>query len=89
MGIKGFITGSHPEGCGWGPKMTSGLWMSQDCMQNFKYNCALWKMIFAFIKVSKELLKQIKYLRILKQRTIDVRGEDKSLDIDNSNESKR
>ena len=47
-------------------------------------------MIFAFIKVSKELLKQkIKYLRIFKQRTIEVRGEDKSLDIDNSNESKR
>ena len=34
-------------------------------------------MIFAFIKVSKELLKQknkIKYLRILKQKTIDVGG---------------
>lgn len=48
-------------------------------------------MIFAFIKVSKELLKQkkIKYLRIFKQRTIEVRGEDKSLDIDNNNESKR
>lgn len=71
--------------------MTSGLWMSQDCMQNFKCNCAFWKMIFAFIKVLKELLKQkkIKYLRIFKQRTIEVRGEDKSLDIDNNNESKR
>ena len=90
MGIKGFIRGSCPAGCGWGPKMTSGLWMSQDHMQNFKYICAFWKMIFAFIKVSKELLKQkIKYLRIFKQRTIEVRGEDKSLDIDNSNESKR
>ena len=77
MGLKGFIRGSYPQGCGWGPKMTSGLWMSQDCMQIFKYNCAFWKMIFAFIKVSKELLKQknkIKYLRILKQKTIDVGG---------------
>lgn len=46
--------------------------MTYDCMQNLKYNCVFWEMVIAFIKVSKEHLKQKrKKIRIMGQRTID------------------